>query len=292
MVWFLFALIAAFFDAVYYSLIKKYTKSMDISMLAAGGFLVSFAVLMTISLIRGIPLLGSAFIPVLLADTFLNGLAVILYFRALKITDLSLVVPMLSFTPVFTLLVSWILLREFPSVVGILGILLIVGGAYVLNLKKDGSGNFSQDSILSPFREMLSNKGIIYGILVALIFSFTITLEKIVVLNSDPLFGTAVIHLLLGIWFGVMMFKNRRAGVQSEFHFFPGAIIGITLALISIAINIALTMQIVPYVVSLKRVSILFSVLTGALFFREKDILQRGIAAVIMVVGVLLIILG
>lgn len=286
MLWFLFALIAAFFDAVYYSLIKKYTRSMDISLLAGGAFLVCFAILGSISLFRGIPPLGPIFLPALLADAFLNGLAVALYFRALKIADLSLVVPMLSFTPVFTLLVSWILLREFPSLFGIFGMLLIVSGSYLLNLKKNNGAL----NILGPFQEMLANRGILYGLLVAFIFSFTITLEKMVVLNSDPLFGTALVHLLLGVWFMMGAWKNHRKMVPSTYRLLPVVLVGILLAVVSIAINIALTMQIVPYVVSIKRVSILFSVLAGALFFQEKHVLQRGIAALIMVAGVLLII--
>ena len=61
-------------------------------------------------------------------------LALLIFFKALKKLDLSLAIPLLSFTPIFMLLSSFILLGEFPSLLGILGMILVVSGIYVLNL--------------------------------------------------------------------------------------------------------------------------------------------------------------
>lgn len=68
-------------------------------------------------------------------------------------------------------------------------------------------------------------------------------------------------------------------------------IIGVILALVTITINIAYTMQIASYVISLKRLSILFSVFYGGLIFKEKHILKKGLAALIMLTGAVMVIL-
>jgi len=56
-----------------------------------------------------------------------------------------------------------------------------------------------------------------------------------------------------------------------------------------ITINTAYTMAIVPYVVSIKRTSILISVLMGGLIFKEKQLGKRLLAVLIMLAGVILI---
>lgn len=66
---------------------------------------------------------------------------------------------------------------------------------------------------------------------------------------------------------------------------------GLVISLIEITINLAFTMEIVPYVASLKRLSILFVVIYGALIFKEKNIMRRSLGALIMLIGTFFIIL-
>ena len=61
MIWFIFALLGAFFDATYHMLVKKYVNNVDKTLLASGSMYVGFLVLITISLIKGIPELGNQF---------------------------------------------------------------------------------------------------------------------------------------------------------------------------------------------------------------------------------------
>ncbi len=53
-------------------------------------------------------------------------------------------------------------------------------------------------------------------------------------------------------------------------------------------INTALLLQIVPYVVAVKRVSLFFTILFGALFFRERHVINKSVGAMIMLLGVVL----
>ena len=286
MVWFIFAILGALFAATYYAAIKKLLKNVDQYILASGAFLSSFIILFLISIIKGIPEIGSAFYSSVLATGVLNVIAAILYFKALKITDLSLSVPMISFTPLFLVITSFILLNEAPSLFGLIGIVLIVTGSYVLNISKNDT------HLLDPFKEIFRNKGTFYMLIAAFLFSISSNFDKLVVQNSDPIFGSSMVYLLLGSSFLIISCtktNNIRTVYKKNLHKF--FFIGLILASIAITINIAFTRQIVPYVISLKRLSILFSVFYGGLIFKEKNMLKRGLGAFIMLLGVILIIL-
>ena len=136
MIWFILTILGALFDAAYYASIKKFLKDIDQYVLVSGTFLCSFIIMLAISLLNGIPVIGPGFYPSVLATWVLNIIAVTLYLKALKITDLSLSVPIMSFTPLFLIFTSFFLLGEFPTVFGLLGIFLIVIGSYILNITK------------------------------------------------------------------------------------------------------------------------------------------------------------
>jgi hypothetical protein len=60
----------------------------------------------------------------------------------------------------------------------------------------------------------------------------------------------------------------------------------------TVAINLAYTVQIVPYVIAVKRLSILVSVLMGGLIFGEEGLRFRVPGALIMLGGVAAIVLA
>ena len=51
-------------------------------------------------------------------------------------------------------------------------------------------------------------------------------------------------------------------------------------------------MQIVPYIISIKRMSIIFIVISGAIVFREPNIVRRLGGAGLMVIGAVIILLS
>jgi uncharacterized membrane protein len=217
----------------------------------------------------GIPEIGPAFYQSVFVTGLLNVVAAILYYKALKMTDLSLSIPMISFTPIFLVFTSFFLLNEFPTAFGIVGIFLIAVGSYILNTTKNSK------HLLDPFKEIFANRAILYKLIVAFLFSISVNFDKIVVKNSDPYFGHSMVFLLIcGCFFGISAVNHKGFfSFQRDFHkiFF----IGLILALEAVTINLAYIMQIVPYVISIKRISILFSVLYGGLIFRENNIFMR-----------------
>ena len=288
MFWFVFAVCGAFLDATYYMSIKKILSNNAINRyaLASGVFLSAFIVLFLISLLKGIPEIGSFFYSPVVLTGVLNFVAVILYFKALQITDLSLSVPMLSFTPIFLIFISFIMLNEAPSFFGVVGIFLIVMGSYILNT----SGNSRK--LLDPVKRMIRTKGIFFMLVVAFLYSLSSNFDKLVVKNSDSFFGHAIVFLFIGsLMTGFSLVKRVNFRLEFGKYFHKFFLTGLILASVAVSINIAYTMQIVPYVISLKRLNILFSVIYGGLIFKEKHMSIRVVGTLIMLVGVFFIVL-
>ena len=65
--------------------------------------------------------------------------------------------------------------------------------------------------------------------------------------------------------------------------------IGLILVVEAVSINLAYTLSIVPYVISIKRLSIFFAVLFGGYLLREGGIRARAAGSLVMVAGTALI---
>ncbi len=305
MLWVLLALTGAVTNAGYYVATKKMLQSINPHVLAAGSFLTTALFLLLISSRSGIPVTGDRFLFAVAITAGLNIIATILTYRALATTDISLAIPMISFTPVFLIGTSFLILHELPTVGGAIGILIIVSGSYVLNLSP------GQKSILDPVRSIARHPGVLYMLIVAFLYAIAVNFDKMVVQESDTVFGSSVVCLVIGSAFVIIALVSyqktwtlhrikkdlpvatelKPASPGYSYCWMAGAFtfIGILLTIESIVINYAYTLQIVPYVIAFKRMSIILTVLSGAIVFHEPDFGRRLAGAVLMVLGAVLI---
>lgn len=281
--WFLFALASAFFVAAYYALDKILLKKMNQHVLASSTFLITGFMFLTVSSAIGIPKLTTDFFYASILTSIFDMAATVLYLKALKETDISLAIPLLAFTPIFLIASSLIFLGEVPGALGIVGIFLIVIGAYfIVSEKKSG--------YLEPIKKIFKERGIFYMFLVSILYSFSATFSKIAVVNSDPYFAYVLIYIISGISFFIIsfsggkgVFHQTRANIKEIFA------ISIMLLMGGITINIALSQHLASYVIAINRSSILFSVIAGIIIFKEKCGMKRFLASITMFVGIVLI---
>ncbi len=306
MFWFLLALIGAISQAIYSLSVKVLLKKIPPFLLAGYSFLAASLIFIPVLLFSGIPSPGPGLVPALAGTVIINTLATILFYRALSTTDISLCVPILAFTPVFLILTSFIMLGEIPSITGAAGILLVTAGAFLLTIRSGQSQSFS---LRSPFRTFLYNPGIRSMLFVAFLYSISVNYDKEVVMNSSPIFASAITLFLLAIIFLLIamatMTKSTPGAGDPEgpapvvsghpfLHspFFLYGTVGMILVVEGISINSAYTMAIVPYVITIKRLSLFFSVLFGGLVLHEQQIRGRMAGAFIMILGAVVIGLG
>lgn len=68
-----------------------------------------------------------------------------LYQRALHMSPLSVTIPYLAFTPVLLVFTSFILMREMPSSQGLLGVVVVTLGGYLLAIEQPGEAEIKRE---------------------------------------------------------------------------------------------------------------------------------------------------
>jgi drug/metabolite transporter (DMT)-like permease len=231
-----------------------------------------------------IPDLDSVFFMITFLAVPLDIIAVLLYIKALKVSPLSLTLPFLSLTPIFLIVTSYIILGEKPDKSGFIGIILVVIGAYLLNVHTISQG------FLAPFKAIAKEKGSVLMIIVAFIFSIGACLGKIAVQHSSPAFFSVIYIFLLSLFlFIIISFKSKHFLSKSISRPVPFILIGMLIAIMIITHLKAISLIEVSYMVSVKRLSILFGVLYGVMFFKETNIKERFLGATVMVSGIIVI---
>lgn len=229
------------------------------------------------------PPLDRTFIIIVVCMLPLEVAAMLLYMRSLKICDLSLCVPFLSFTPVFLIFTGWLILGEGLNRWGILGTLLIAGGSYFLGLGPGRRG------FLDPFKALAREKGTRLMLLVAAIYSVSAALFKLAVMHSDPVFfGIAYPMTFTGVMLaGYPLSRERAMPPLSRSGWWLAA--GFFFALSTICLAGGVKLAPMAYMVSVKRLALLLSVIIGGAWLRERPFLPRLLAASLMCAGVALI---
>lgn len=282
--WAVLALTAAFTLATSDAFTKKALASHNEYIVAWLRLVFSLPLLVIAFLFIPVPDLDSEFYAAFLFAVPLEILSIILYIKALRLSPLSLTLPFLALTPVFLIFVSYLILGEKVSLWGGMGILLIASGSYTLNIQRIKAG------IGEPLRAITKEKGSIMMIGVALIYSVTGSLGKMAIEHSSPLFfGTTYFIVLTLLFTPIALYKGRKIRREAVLSsFLPGIFYSFMVASHMVAISLAN----VAYVISVKRISIIIGVLFGYLFFKEKNIRERLLGALLMFIGFVIIIMA
>ncbi len=215
------------------------------------------------------------------SDGLLNIFAFYFYLRALSLSPVSLMVPLLAFSPALLLITSPIMLGEFPDSMGLAGILLITAGSYILYMEDSGNP-------LSPIRALLREKGSRYMMATVLLWSITANLDKMGTRATSPVVWVLLINVFVAAGAFIMMRKGVKGDGFSRPH--PASVLmGLADGVGAVAQMTALKLTIVPYVISIKRLSVLMSVIAGTTFLKEGKALQRITGTALMLTGSALI---
>lgn len=278
MLWVILSLSVAFLKSVEDVFSKRLLKEFSEHHVAWMIRAFTFLLILPVVLWKGIPTLGPSFWWAITLASLLNVVATVCYLKAIKYADLSLVAPLSSFTPLFLIITSPLILHEFPGLNGIIGILLIVAGSYLLNINTTKKGMFA------PFSALLSNRGVRYMLFAAFVWSITSNMDKIGTTNSDPLFWVLAVNFASMIL--LLPWVYKKIHISHAARFLPvGIVSACMLGLQMTAIQFAL----VSYVIALKRTSGIFSIFFGSYLFGELHLKKYLLGASVMLAGVLCI---
>ena len=286
MLWFILAIATALSVATGDALTKKFFGRFSPYDMAIASSIYSLPFLVVYIFFIPIPQLDTVFWWIASVMIPLDTFAFYLYMKAIKLSPLSLSIPFLSFTPVFMILTGFIVLGEVPNIWGIMGIGFVVAGSYLLNVTQVKYGYFA------PFRAILREPGSILMLVVAFIYSFLAVLGKKAIQHSSPLFFGFFYLAALDIT--TLIFFPFLEKIRWRYIFkvpVKGLSVGLMLFLHALFHCLAINMIEAVYMIAVKRMSILFSVVYGWILFKESDIGARMLGALLMFAGVLFIIL-
>ena len=211
----------------------------------------------------------------------------LLFLKSIKESDLSLTIPLLSFSPLFSSLFSFIFLDEELSKTQYLGVFSIIFGTLSLY-----SNAFNMTQIFKSIIHITKNQSAKLMLLVALCWSITPVLDKMCLKHSSinihgfiQAFATFLILFLIAMK-QLLILRELKTKYLNLIFF--TVMIG-TFATISQFY--AILLNFVPIMESIKRAIGQFSaVLFGSLFFNEKFSLQKIIGIIFISSGVFIII--
>ena len=205
---------------------------------------------------------------------------------AIQRSPLSLVAPLASFTSIFLIPVGYLILGELPTRLAFIGIISVVGGAFFLGWRWGET-----KSILESIRNVFTEPGSYLILIGAFLVSISIAVLKRSFAYASPFLTAFYIIAALAVTLTLPALL-RPAALPAERR--GSLFTGLSLASgLSFALHYTgLSLLPAAYFISVKRLSLLFNVLFGGLFFREEHILERFSGALLMVAGVVLIALG
>ena len=284
MTWFIYSLLAALCVSITDTLCKELLSKADEYVVIWGKFAFTLPFLAGLLLYISFPILNPYFWYLALVCIPLEILALILYIKAIKLSPLSLTIPFLAFTPLFLVFTGFFILKEVISIQGLIGILLIVLGSYFLNFHTITSG------LLSPFKAIVHEKGSWLMLIVSALFSINSILGKVAIQHSSPEFYSVLLGVIMTVsTFPFPLWNTRMFGRQICKNKVILTWIGLTNAVMIFSHTKAIILTNVAYMISIKRLSLLFSVYFGYYFFHEKNIKERTLGSCIMLVGAVLI---
>jgi drug/metabolite transporter (DMT)-like permease len=275
--------------AVFYALHGAWSTrvSREVGPLVAGWTLFTFALPFLVAnlVVRGLPVVDPGFWPVWVANTLLNFGASYLFLSALRLGELGVTYPLLALTPFFVVPLEFLLLGEVPGPFGLLGVLMVVVGVYLLNMRSAGPG------LLAPLRALLHDSGALRMLSVAVLWSVSGTLDRVAVLHSSPAFYAGMLTGGLALlYLPVVIIAARRpwpsgSGGQRWPVGWVAFVHGLLFAAMLILQMEALTLALASYVLSIKRSGAVLAVVLGFLVFRERSLGPRLAGALVTVLG-------
>jgi drug/metabolite transporter (DMT)-like permease len=284
MAWFALSLVAAFTQATSDALLKR-----DFSHLGPfrmGALRLAYALPWFVAALPfvEIPRIDHRFCTTVACALPIEVAALACYMKAIQVSPLSLVMPLLAFTPAFLVLTGRLVLGEKLGMTSMAGVALIVAGSYCLNITQIRQG------VMEPIKAVARDRGARLMLLTAVLYSMTSALGKRAILYSSPaFFGITYYACLALIMLAISPFTPSSAHEERVGKPAAGLAVGMLYAAMVFSHTAAISMTQAAVMIALKRTSMLFGVFYGAVLFRETRIKERLLGAIIMLSGVLVL---
>lgn len=215
----------------------------------------------------------------------------VLIVHALRNSDLSFLGPVNAYKSIVSLAPGVLLLHEIPEPMALSGIALIVAGSYLLVDKP-------QETDQNVFLRFFSDRGVQYRLAALVLSAAEAIFLKRALLVASPFMTFAVWAVFAFVLFVIVALACcgrdglAREGRRFRIHWLPYLSLTASTGLMQLSTLVVLSGFQVASALALFQTSILLTVLLGWKVFRERNVMQRFLGSLIMVVGAVLIVLS
>lgn len=220
-----------------------------------------------------------------------SGLLHFLYWlwlsRALDEGDLSRVYPIARSAPALVFVIAVLFMGETVSRPGVIGILLAALGVYTISLNR-----LTPAALVQPLRNFQNDAATRYALLTLLAVAAYSIVDKQAVTHFHP-----VAFAFIYPWFSIALLSayitsaKKKGALRREWRLNRRSILacGVLGIFGYFLILVAFSLERISYVVGLRQISVVFSVLLGVILLKERHGRQRMMSAIMIFIGVFLI---
>ncbi len=285
--WFWFAIGAAGVSSISVLLNKRLLGRVNAYLLSWSLFALSLPLLIVLSILnKGVPL-GPLFFVGALGSGTVFVFAKTIDLQSIKKSVLSRVFPLAVFSTFFNYFLGLIILGEKIKLIPLVGGLLIVVGAYMMNVEK------AKENIFEPIKTLFTDRISAIYLFAMLLSAFSALFDKVGVTHTQPIspYLTLLVENALSTVFltGYMIRNDKNWISDLKKYFIPLTICSIVYVFVGILMLTAFSKGPIALVSAAKRTEIILTLLLSTIFLQDKPPRHIWIAAVIMLLGVVLI---
>ncbi len=210
---------------------------------------------------NGFPEIKEGFYTIVLIHAVLLAVANVLYMRALALGPLSQTQPILALTTVFLVLTNPLMTDNVVGVWQWVGIVMIGLGIYgSQHAGKRNPEHSALRTFADPFITMMTQPGVRSKLGVAAIYSVTANLDQLAIQRASGPFYLVIDSLFVMFFLTcTLLYMNKKEPIAIKQHFSLLAIGG-TINAVTVLFQVwALTLFTVPFVIAIKRLSIILT---------------------------------
>ncbi|MFO7526412.1 MAG: EamA family transporter [Ignavibacteriaceae bacterium] len=291
MTWFYLALISAVFSALAAVSEKKVLFKLDA--LDFSFFVSIITLFFSIPFFFDAPVNLSLSTPliILFVKAILSAMAFLCVMLAIKNLEISEALPLLALSPGLVAILGVLLIQDTLVLNEWIGLLLMLIGTYILELRKDDK------SVFDPFRSLFRFNKYKFVFFALILFSVTSLIDRVLLkdFKLPPFTFMAYQQLFFAIIFSVLILfrKKKLSAVLKTLNkdvIYLIIIISVFTVVYRYTQIEATKIAAVALVLSVKRLSVLLAILIGGKLFNESNVLKRAIATVIILAGLIILI--
>lgn len=265
---------------------------------------VASGLLLISSLVTDGPQLSDGWLFPVLATGVLNIGIMYAKTRARALEEVSLVTPIDSTTPAIVIITAMIIVGEYPTKLGWLGVWVLVLGTYILNiqelrqklLEKTVNPSWQKRLLawLAPFLALRRSAGVRWAFFAVGLSTISLNYDGLVARRTDVGFGFGLVCGIAALGnLATTVAKKEHRGVKTSEAFLRMAVLGGLFAVGVFLTGLAFRYSLVAYVGTMKRVVIPMTIVLAYMLLKERESFRQRIAGgIIMTIGAIIIALA